>query len=238
MHSDDSPPDPDHDELETSMYVTGEEFYGLPYLDRKQLTEWRQSQAREFISPFKRTHAERNLKLHRDEGFLFFESGGGSPYWWPKNTRVYNVLVELIVSEYSRRGFCEAVTPNMYADSLWEPDGRWKLYLDEISRLVRFLRLIPNPITECVSRLEEQRDEMLTASCSGHCLLYGHQTPLYSELPIKHADFGVLHRSDGASCPLPLPYIYRFSEDDSHVFCRPDQIVQEIKVPQKATHTV
>ncbi|EYB95476.1 hypothetical protein Y032_0159g3282 [Ancylostoma ceylanicum] len=212
MYNDHSQPDPDHVELEASMYIASEESYGLPYLDRKQLTEWRQSQ---------RTHAERNMKLHRDGGFLFFESGGGSPYWWPKSTHVYNVLVELIVSEYSRRGFCEAVTPNMYADSLWEPDGRWKLYMDEISRL------------------EEQRDGMLTASCSGHCLLYGHQTPSYSELPIRHADFGVLHRSDGACSPLSLPYICRFSEDDSHVFCRPDQIVQEIKVPSKArTNTV
>ncbi|EPB74434.1 hypothetical protein ANCCEY_06444 [Ancylostoma ceylanicum] len=98
MYNDHSQPDPDHVELEASMYIASEESYGLPYLDRKQLTEWRQSQ---------RTHAERNMKLHRDGGFLFFESGGGSPYWWPKSTHVYNVLVELIVSEYSRRGFCE-----------------------------------------------------------------------------------------------------------------------------------
>ncbi|RCN51485.1 hypothetical protein ANCCAN_02436 [Ancylostoma caninum] len=106
MQRDYGPPDSDHVELDASMYVTGEEFYGLPYLDRKQLTEWRQSQAREF-----RPHAERNLKLHRDEGFLFFESSRGSPYWWPKNTHVYNVLVELIISEYSRRGFREVRFP-------------------------------------------------------------------------------------------------------------------------------
>ncbi|ETN86387.1 anticodon binding domain protein [Necator americanus] len=154
---------------------TSEESYGLPYPDRKQLITWRQSQ---------RACAGRNLKLHRDEGYLFFESAGRSPYWWPKNTHVYN-----------------AVTPNMYADSLWEPDGR----------------------------LEEERTEMLTASCSGHCLLYGHQVPSYADLPIKHADFGVLHRSDGACSPLPLPYLYRFTEDDSHIFCRQDQIAQEIK---------
>lgn len=47
------PPDPDHVELEASVYMTSEEFYGLPYLDRKQLTEWRQSQARELIKVYK-----------------------------------------------------------------------------------------------------------------------------------------------------------------------------------------
>ncbi|KAK6035684.1 tRNA ligase class II core domain protein [Cooperia oncophora] len=155
-------------------------FYGLPYVSESGRPDW---------SLMQRMAVGHCQRLNRDEGFLFFDPAApGSPYWGSRTTHAYNVLVKLIKSEYSKHGFCEAVTPNMYSDSLWEPHGRWQHFSQEISRIAM------------------TRGDMLTASCSGHCLFYGHTTPSFTELPIRHSDFGVVHRSNGVSNPLRQPY--------------------------------
>ncbi|XGW17853.1 hypothetical protein V3C99_002455 [Haemonchus contortus] len=177
--------------------------YGLSYVNESGRTSWPLPQRIAF------GHCQR---LNREEGFLFFDPASpGSPYWGARTTHAYNVLVKLIKSEYLKHGFSEAVTPNMYSGSLWEPYGRWQHFSQEISRIAMM------------------RADMLTVSCSGHCLFYGHRTPSFTELPIRYSDFGVIHRSNGVSNPLPLPYACHLLEDDSHIFCRPDQIAHEIK---------
>ncbi|CAJ0599250.1 unnamed protein product [Cylicocyclus nassatus] len=201
MYPPDCPSQPSTSPSESITSLTQSKPFGLAQPESLHLTEWNCSQ---------RAAAGHISKL-QDEFSLFFDPAGGTSQWCPKSAHVHYVLTRLIKSEYSNQGFCEAVSPNMYSDSTWEPDGRWKHYRDEISKL------------------ETQREFMLTTSCSGHCLLYGHQIPLYSELPIKLADFGVLHRSIGICKPFRVPFNCFFDEDDSHIFCRPDQITDEIK---------
>lgn len=191
---------PQHDRV--MHRPVNQRFYGLPYICPNGRPD----------SSAQRWPTSRCRRLNRDEGFLFFDpSAPESPYWGSRTTHAYNVLVKLVTSEYLIRGFCEVITPNMYSDSLWEPRGRWQHYSKEISRT------------------ETTRSEMLTVSCAGHCLFYGHTTPAADDLPVRHADFGVIHRSSGITSPLPHPYVCRLVEDDSHIFCRPNQIAEEIK---------
>ncbi|WKX98233.1 hypothetical protein Q1695_013703 [Nippostrongylus brasiliensis] len=169
-------------------------FYGLPYVDLSERPE-----------PIQRPN--------RDDGLPFTDlSAPGFPFWGSRTTHAYNVLVQFIISEYSKHGFYEAIAPNMYPYSLWEPLGRWQFFSQEIQRL------------------KVMRGDMITAGCSGHCLFFGHRIPLASELPIRFSDFSVVYRRNGTASPLPLPFECGMSEDDSHIFCRPDQIIQEIKV--------
>ncbi|KJH53046.1 anticodon binding domain protein [Dictyocaulus viviparus] len=194
--------DPDVAYQTTMQWTTNSEGYGQTYTHCDQIIECNQEQ--------RATTGRYECPIQ--SRLPFFNSLTPKfTYWCPKSTHAYNLLVELITSEYLKRGFHEAVTPNMYADSMWEPSGRCQYFSQEISRL------------------EVLRYEMMTANCSGHCLFYGHRTPSYAELPIKYADFGAIHRSTELCYPLVLPYIYRFIEDDSHIFCRPDQITQEVK---------
>ncbi|KAK5982064.1 hypothetical protein GCK32_000817 [Trichostrongylus colubriformis] len=158
-------------------------FYGLPYVSECGRPDW---------SLMQRIAVGHCQRLNRDEGFLFSDPAApGSPYWGSRTTHAYNVLVKLIKTEYSKYGFCEAVTPNMYSDSLWEPHGRWQHFSQEISRIAM------------------TRGDMLTASCSGHCLFYGHRTPSSTELPIRYSDFGVVHRFDSIDSIDFLTFFYK-----------------------------
>jgi len=65
-------------------------------------------------------------------------------------------------------------------------------------------------------------------NCPGHCLMFQHSAKSYRDLPVRFADFGVLHRNELSGALTGLTRVRRFCQDDAHIFCRPDQISQEI----------
>lgn len=65
-------------------------------------------------------------------------------------------------------------------------------------------------------------------NCPGHCLIFANGIRSYKDLPIKYADFGVLHRNELTGALSGLTRVRRFQQDDAHIFCRPDQIGQQI----------
>jgi threonyl-tRNA synthetase len=66
-------------------------------------------------------------------------------------------------------------------------------------------------------------------NCPGHCLLYAHQNHSYKDLPLRIADFGVLHRNELSGALSGLTRVRRFQQDDAHIFCTEEQIEQEIE---------
>ncbi|KHN84545.1 Threonine--tRNA ligase, cytoplasmic [Toxocara canis] len=66
-------------------------------------------------------------------------------------------------------------------------------------------------------------------NCPGHCLMYSHMPRTHNELPMRYADFGVLHRNELSGALTGLTRVRRFQQDDAHIFCRPDQINSEIR---------
>merc|ERR1712057_61855 len=71
---------------------------------------------------------------------------------------------------------------------------------------------------------------MKPMNCPGHCLLFGHRVRSYRELPIRVADFGVLHRNELSGALTGLTRVRRFQQDDAHIFCTQDQIKAEVLV--------
>jgi len=69
---------------------------------------------------------------------------------------------------------------------------------------------------------------MKPMNCPGHCLMFAHRIRSYRELPLRVADFGVLHRNELSGALTGLTRVRRFQQDDAHIFCRPDQIKQEV----------
>ena len=65
-------------------------------------------------------------------------------------------------------------------------------------------------------------------NCPGHCLIFGSRERSYRELPIRMADFGVLHRNEASGALSGLTRVRRFQQDDAHVFCTVEQIEQEV----------
>ena len=105
----------------------------------------------------------------------------------------------------------------MYNIDLWKVSGHYKNYKDD-------LYLIN----------QKQGDEeavcqgLKPMNCPGHCLLYANQTRSYRDLPLKIADFGVLHRNELTGALSGLTRVRRFQQDDAHIFCRPDQLAEQI----------
>jgi threonyl-tRNA synthetase len=161
--------------------------------------------------------AEAAKRDHRRIGreqelFFFHELSPGSAFFLPHGMRIYNTLQSFIREEYHARGFQEVGTPNMYNSKLWEQSGHWQNYKEDMF----------------VLPVDKEQFAMKPMNCPGHCIMFKSTTRAYREFPIRFADFGVLHRNEASGALTGLTRVRRFQQDDAHIFCREDQIKQEI----------
>lgn len=179
--------------------------YGIAFPKASMLAEWKAMQE----EATKRDH--RNIG--RQQGlFHFHEVSPGSAFWLPHGARIYNALVEFQRRQYRRRGFEEVVSPNMYSSKLWMVSGHWDKYAENMFK------------TTC----EKEDYGLKPMNCPGHCIMFASQPHSYKELPIRYADFGVLHRNELSGALTGLTRVRRFQQDDAHIFCRMDQLQDEI----------
>jgi threonyl-tRNA synthetase len=169
------------------------------------------------LERYKHDLAEAEKRNHQNLGkaqelFFFHPLSPGSCFWLPHGARVYNRLIEFIRSEYRKRGFEEVITPNVYNADLWLTSGHWQNYKDNMFAF------------EC----EGRQFAMKPMNCPGHCLMFKHRTRSYRELPLRFADFGVLHRNELSGALTGLTRVRRFQQDDAHIFCAANQIEQEV----------
>ncbi|CAG8448725.1 11683_t:CDS:10 [Acaulospora colombiana] len=186
-------------------YILFERIYGISFPDTKQMTEYMT-----FISEAaKRYHK----KIGQEQELFFFdELSPGSCFFLPNGTRIYNTLVDFIRTEYRKRGYGEVITPNMYNTKLWEQSGHLQNYEENMF---------------CFE-VEKEKFALKPMNCPGHCLMFKHRDRSYRELPIRFADFGVLHRNELSGALAGLTRVRRFQQDDAHIFCRQDQVEEEI----------
>lgn len=179
--------------------------YGISFPKSTMLTEWIKIQE------------EASKRDHRVIGrqqalFNFHEVSPGSAFWLPHGARIYNSLVEFLRRQYRRRGFQEVISPNMFSSKLWMVSGHWEKYADNMF------------CTVC----EKEDYGLKPMNCPGHCIMFASQPHSYKELPIRYADFGVLHRNELSGALTGLTRVRRFQQDDAHIFCRMDQVTDEI----------
>lgn len=144
--------------------------------------------------------------------FMFHQLSPGSAFFLPHGTIIYNTLCEFIRTQYRKRGYSEVVTPNVFNLKLWEQSGHAKHYKDDMF----------------VFDVEGEEWGMKPMNCPAHCLMFGSMTRSYRELPMRIADFGVLHRNEQSGALTGLTRVRRFQQDDAHIFCREDQIEKEV----------
>ncbi|XP_023320101.1 threonine--tRNA ligase, cytoplasmic isoform X2 [Eurytemora carolleeae] len=180
-------------------------IYGISFPENKQLKEWKTLQE----EAAKRDH--RKLGIQQDL-FFFHELSPGSCFFQPKGAHIYNKLLEFIKEEYWKRGFQEVISPNMYNSKLWKTSGHWDHYAENMFRF----------------DVEKEAFGLKPMNCPGHCLIFDHRPRPYKELPLRMADFGVLHRNELSGALTGLTRVRRFQQDDAHIFCRPDQIKEEM----------
>ncbi|KAL9127184.1 MAG: hypothetical protein Q9217_003892 [Psora testacea] len=181
-------------------------IYGVAFPDKKLMTEHKR-----FLEEAKeRDHR----KIGADQELFFFdELSPGSVFMLPHGTIIFNALQKLLRSEYRKRGYQEVQSPNMYDADLWKQSGHWKHYADDMFTL----------------DVEKRKWALKPMNCPGHCIIFGHRERSYRELPLRMADFGVLHRNEASGALNGLTRVRKFQQDDTHIFCMQDQITQEIE---------
>lgn len=180
-------------------------IYGISFPDTKQLKEWEKFQE----EAAKRDHR----KIGREQELFFFhELSPGSCFFQPRGAHIYNTLVEFLRSEYRKRGFQEVVTPNIYNSKLWQTSGHWAHYAENMFSF----------------EVEKEVYALKPMNCPGHCLMFDNRTRSWRELPLRMADFGVLHRNELSGALTGLIRVRRFQQDDAHIFCTIEQIRAEV----------
>jgi threonyl-tRNA synthetase len=114
---------------------------------------------------------------------LFFfdpEYSAGSTFWQPAGAKLYQKLMEFMKREYIIRGFQEVITPNIYNSALFKASGHYYKYKDNMYNI----------------NIEGEDWYLKPMNCPGHCVAFAHKSRSYKELPIRMADFGVLHRNE------------------------------------------
>ncbi len=180
-------------------------LYGISFPDKKQLKVWEENQKKAKERDHRRIGAQQQL-------IMFHDLSPGSAFWLPHGARIYNTLIQFIKDHYWKRGYEEIITPNIYNLELWHQSGHALHYKDAMF---------------CFS-VENQEFAMKPMNCPGHCLMFGSQIRSYRDLPIRYADFGVLHRNELSGALSGLTRVRRFQQDDAHIYCREDQIESEV----------
>ena len=179
--------------------------YGVSFPDKKLLKkhEHRIAEAK------KRDH--RTLGLQRDL-FFFNTVSPGSCFFQPAGQRVLNALVTYVKKLYWDYGYEEVTSPNIFHCDLWHTSGHMGHYKQNMFLI----------------NVEKEEWGLKPMNCPGHCVLFSHRKHSFRELPIRYAEFGVLHRNEYSGALHGLTRVRRFVQDDAHIFCRKDQIEQEV----------
>ncbi|KAJ5679674.1 hypothetical protein N7462_007918 [Penicillium macrosclerotiorum] len=179
---------------------------GVAFPDKKSMAE----HLKFLEEAEKRSH----LRLGKEQQlFHFSEVSPGSPFLLPNGTKIFNAVQKLLRTEYRKRGYQEVQTPNMYDVSLWKTSGHWQHYSDDMFKL----------------DVEKRQWALKPMNCPGHFILFGHRERSYRELPMRIADFGVLHRNEASGALSGLTRVRKFQQDDTHIFCTQDQIMSEVE---------
>lgn len=167
--------------------------------------------------------------------FTTHPSSPGSPIFSPDGTHIFSKLQAFLRAQYPREGFQEVITPTIYKKGLWEQSGHWENYKDDM------FAVTGRGAQGKVAGKEIGDDEeygLKPMNCPGHCLLFQSERRSYRDLPIRYADFSPLHRNEISGALSGMTRLRRFHQDDGHIFCRPEQVEEEITNTLKFVLTV
>src|SRR3989338_5598093 len=180
-------------------------IYGIAFPEKKMLDEYLQR----LSEAEKRDHRKLGVQLGL---FAFHEWSPGSAFFLPKGTIIFNELLDFLKAEYIKRGYKEVITPQLFNKALWEQSGHWQYYQENMFLL----------------DVDDTEFSLKPMNCPSHCLLYNMSSHSYRDLPLRIADFCMLHRNELRGVLGGMTRVRKFCMDDSHIYCAPEQIGSEI----------
>lgn len=205
-------------------------IHGVAFPTKDQMREWDA-----FLDDAKRR--DHQLIGREQKLWWFHKFSPGSPFYLPHGQRIWNAIQTLLREEYWDRGYHEVQSPTMYDVELWKTSGHWQHYQDDMFRLQ--LKDSSNQQLESNIRGDdghtqniEDKDQGLFAlkpmNCPGHALMFAAEERSYRDLPLRYADFSVLHRNEASGALSGMTRVRRFKQDDGHIFCTLAQVSDEI----------
>ena len=198
-------------------------IYGTAFFDKKALKQYLH-----FLEEAKkRDHRILGDKL---ELFTFDEDAPGFPFFLPKGTTIFHLLTGYMRKLLRQRGYKEVKTPLVLSEQLWHSSGHYANYMENMFFTKLKLRDPQNP-EGIRDNVEEDRPSALKPmNCPGHLIVYKHRLHSHNEFPLRFAEMGLVHRRELSGVRHGLFRVQSFTQDDSHHFCTPDQIVDEIRL--------
>ncbi|MFN9251643.1 MAG: threonine--tRNA ligase, partial [Brevundimonas sp.] len=146
------------------------------------------------------------------ELFHMQEEGRGMVFWHPKGWALWQVIEAYMRRRLSAAGYVEVKTPQVLDRKFWEASGHWEKY---------------RPNMFVCETVEGEELSLKPMNCPGHVKIFEQGQRSYRELPLRMAEFGACHRYEPSGSLHGLMRVRGFVQDDAHIFCREDQIVEE-----------
>ena len=144
--------------------------------------------------------------------FHFQEEGPGTVFWHPKGWTLFQTLIAYMRRRQEQAGYVEVNTPQVLDRALWETSGHWQTYHENMF----------------ITQTEDERVFALKPmNCPGHVQIFKNGLKSYRDLPLKIAEFGIVHRYEPSGAIHGIMRVRAFTQDDAHIFCTEDQIQAE-----------
>ena len=183
-------------------------IYGITFPKKKMLDE--------YLVLLEEAKKRDHRKIGKEmELFMFSDMvGKGLPIWLPKGTALRLRLQDALSRIQKRFGYQQVITPHIGGKNLYVTSGHWDHYGKDSFQ----------PITTP----EEGEVYLLKPmNCPHHCMIFKNQPRSYKELPLRLAEFGTVYRYEQSGELHGLTRVRSFTQDDAHIFCRPDQVKEE-----------
>lgn len=171
------------------------------------------------LKEYLKQREEASLRDHRKLGkdlslfSLHEEAGPGLVFWHPKGSTIRRLVEDFWKEEHWKRGYELLYTPHIARLDLWKKSGHWEFYHDYLY----------SPM-----EIEGQQYILKPMNCLGHILIYQTKLHSYRELPLRYAELGTVYRYERSGVLHGLSRVRGFTQDDAHIFCRPDQLENEV----------
>ena len=187
-------------------------IYGITFPKKKMLDE--------YLALLEQAKERDHRKIGKDlELFAFSQNvGAGLPLWLPRGTQLRLQLEEFLRKIQKQYGYEQVITPHIGNINLYKTSGHYAKYKDDAFRPIE-------------TPQEGELFMLKPMNCPHHCEIYKTKPRSYRDLPVRLAEFGTVYRYEQSGELHGLTRVRGFTQDDAHLFCRPDQIKEEfIKV--------
>ena len=180
-------------------------IYGTAWLTQEDLDKylWRLEEAK------KRDHRKLGREL---DLFDFHDVAPGAPFWLPNGMILVRELEKFAREHLDARGYQEISTPLLIHKRLWEESGHWEHYSEHMFKV----------------EVEEELFTLKPMNCPPSTFVYRRALRSYRDLPLRFSEMGRCHRNERSGTLTGLVRVRQFTQDDAHIYCRPDQLQAEI----------